>query len=93
MTPAACGGAHPRRGRPRRALFGEHGEAQETCEEAGILGPVVGVIGAMQALIAIKQLLGIGDDAARLQLWDALKLSWRRLTIARDPHCRVCGSS
>lgn len=73
-------------------LFGEHGEAQETCEEAGVLGPVVGVVGAMQALIAIKALLGIGDDAARLQLWDALKLSWRRLNIVRDPHCRVCGS-
>ncbi|WP_293391844.1 molybdopterin-synthase adenylyltransferase MoeB [Nevskia sp.] len=72
-------------------LFGEHGEATETCEEAGVLGPVVGVIGAMQALIAIKALLGIGDDAGRLQLWDALKLSWRSLAIARDPHCRVCG--
>lgn len=73
-------------------LFGEHGEAQETCEEAGVLGPVVGVIGAMQALIAIKALLGIGDDAGRLHLWDALKLSWRRLNIARDPRCRVCGN-
>jgi len=74
-------------------LFGEGGEAAETCEEAGILGPVVGVIGAMQALLAIKVLLGIGDDSARLHLWDAGKLSWRSLTVARDPHCRVCGIS
>jgi len=73
-------------------LFGEGGEAAETCEEAGILGPVVGVIGAMQALLALQQLLGIGDDSARLHLWDALTLSWRRLSMARDPACRVCGN-
>jgi len=74
-------------------LFGEGGEAAETCEEAGILGPVVGVIGAMQALLAMKLLLGVGDDSARLHLWDAGKLSWRSLKVARDPHCRVCGSN
>lgn len=73
-------------------LFGEGGEAAETCEEAGILGPVVGAIGAMQALLALKVLLGIGDDAGRLHLWDALTLSWRRLLVARDPGCRVCGN-
>ncbi len=73
-------------------LFGEGGEAAETCEEAGVLGPVVGVIGAMQALLAMKLLLGIGDDSARLHLWDAGKLSWRGLAIARDADCRVCGN-
>ncbi|WP_293373140.1 HesA/MoeB/ThiF family protein [Nevskia sp.] len=73
-------------------LFGEGGEAAETCEEAGVLGPVVGVIGAMQALLALKVLLGIGDDSARLHLWDAGKLSWRGLAIARDADCRVCGN-
>ena len=73
-------------------LYGDSGEAQETCEEAGVLGPVVGVVGSLQALVAIKRLLGIGDDAGRLHLWDAIKLSWRTLTIARDPQCRVCGS-
>jgi len=74
-------------------LFGEGGDAAETCEEAGILGPVVGVIGAMQALLALQLLLGIGEDAARLHLWDALTLSWRRLKMARDPRCRVCGNA
>ena len=73
-------------------LFGEGGDAAETCEEAGILGPVVGVIGAMQALLALQLLLGIGEDATRLHLWDALTLSWRRLKMARDPRCRVCGN-
>jgi molybdopterin/thiamine biosynthesis adenylyltransferase len=73
-------------------LYGEHGEIAETCEEAGILGPVVGVIGSAQALLAIKRLLGLGDDAGQLQLWDAMRGDWKRLRIPRDPHCRVCGS-
>ncbi len=68
------------------------GEAQETCEEAGVLGPSVGVVGSLQALVAIKRLLGIGDDAGRLHLWDALRLSWRSLNIPKDPNCPVCGN-
>jgi molybdopterin/thiamine biosynthesis adenylyltransferase len=73
-------------------LYPDTGEAQETCEEAGVLGPSVGVVGSLQALVAIKRLLGIGDDAGRLHLWDALQLSWRSLKIPKDPHCPVCGS-
>ncbi len=66
------------------------GGAAETCEEAGVLGPVTGVVGSMQALMAMQQLLGIGDGTGVLHLWDALGLKWRRLTIAADPDCRVC---
>lgn len=73
-------------------LYPDTGEAQETCEEAGVLGPSVGVVGSLQALVAIKRLLGIGDDAGRLHLWDALHLSWRSLNIPKDPHCPVCGN-
>lgn len=72
-------------------LYAEGGEAQETCEEAGVLGPVVGVIGSLQALLAIKRLVGIGDDAGQLQVWDALTMRWRQLRVPRDPACRVCG--
>jgi len=72
-------------------LYPDTGEAQETCEEAGVLGPSVGVVGSLQALLAIKHLLGLGDDAGRLHLWDALRMSWRSLNIPRDPHCPVCG--
>ncbi|MDR3416458.1 MAG: molybdopterin-synthase adenylyltransferase MoeB [Nevskia sp.] len=72
-------------------LYPDTGEARETCEEAGVLGPTVGVIGSLQALVAIKRLLGIGEDTGRLQLWDALRLSWRSLHIPRDPNCPVCG--
>ena len=81
-----------RRGGPCYAcLFPQTGEAQETCEEAGILGPVVGTIGSLQALAALKLLLGRSEDVNRLRIWNALDMSWKTVTIARDPACKVCG--
>lgn len=66
-------------------------DAQESCEEAGVLGPVVGVIGAQQALAALKLLLGQAEEAGTLQVWNALHGEWRRLVVRRDPSCDVCG--
>lgn len=71
-------------------LYPEAGESAETCEDAGILGPVVGVIGVRQALAALKLLLGLGDDVGKLWVWDALTDAQRRLTIQRDPRCPTC---
>jgi len=73
-------------------LYPEAGDAEESCETAGVLGPVVGTIGAMQALLALRRLLGIGDDSGRLHLWDALAMQWRRVRVPRDPACPVCAS-
>lgn len=72
-------------------LFPHSGEAAEACEEAGILGPVVGTIGSLQALAALKLLLGREAGVNRLQLWNALDMTWRTVTVARDPACKVCG--
>lgn len=83
---------------PRRAdspcyacLFTEDGEEGERCEEGGILGPVVGTIGTMQALAAIKLLLGLGDDSGRLHVWNAMSLEWKHWRVPKDPACAVCG--
>ncbi|MGQ0699440.1 MAG: HesA/MoeB/ThiF family protein [Panacagrimonas sp.] len=73
-------------------LYPAAGEAQETCEEAGILGPVVGVVGTRQALAALKFLLGLCSDAGTLWVWDALTDAARRLSIPRDPQCPVCSN-
>ena len=73
-------------------LYPTAGEGQETCEEAGILGPVVGTVGTRQALAALKLLLGLGQDRGMLWVWDALTDASRRLSIPRDPHCPVCGN-
>ena len=62
------------------------------CAEAGVFGALPGVIGAAQAMEAIKLILGVGEPlAGRLQIFDALTYRWRELEIRRDPDCPVCG--
>jgi len=83
-----------RRGGPCYAcLYPDAGEAAEVCEDAGVLGPVVGVIGAMQALLALRLLLGQGEAGGWLQTWDARRLDWRKLRLVRDPACPHCGAN
>lgn len=69
------------------------GEQQLSCMEAGILSPVVGVVGVMQALEAVKILAGVGTPLyGKLQLFDGLTSQWRQFDLAKDPACSVCGS-
>jgi adenylyltransferase/sulfurtransferase len=65
-----------------------------TCAEGGVLGVLPGVIGSIQALEAIKLVLGAGETlAGRLLLFDALRLRFRELRLRRDPDCPVCGDA
>ncbi|WP_233079332.1 HesA/MoeB/ThiF family protein [Rheinheimera soli] len=69
-------------------------EQQLTCMEAGILSPVVGVIGAVQALEVVKILASVGSPSfGVLQLFDAFHGQWRQFKLAKDPNCPVCGSN
>ena len=62
------------------------------CADAGVFSPLVGVIGAMQALEALKYLARVGDSlVGKLLLWDGLRTEARILRIPRDPACGVCG--
>ncbi|MDY0871818.1 HesA/MoeB/ThiF family protein [Dongia rigui] len=62
------------------------------CETAGILGPVAGVMGSLQATEVLKEILGIGDTlSGRLVLFDALSMAFREVRFKRDPHCPTCG--
>lgn len=75
-----------------RCLYREEGELEETCSENGVLGPLVGVIGSIQALEAIKLLAGMGETlTGRLLVLDGLHLEWRELKLRKDPDCPVCG--
>lgn len=84
---------------PRRAespcyhcLYGHGSEAGLTCSEAGVVGPLVGLIGSLQALEALKLLAGFGEPlVGRLLLVDALTTRFRELRVKRDPACSVCG--
>ena len=63
-----------------------------SCSQAGVMGPVTGVLGVMQASEAIKEIVGIGSSLAGvLLLWDALDMQFRRISIPRNPACAVCG--
>ncbi len=65
-----------------------------SCAEGGVLGVLPGIVGSIQALEAIKLLLGIGETlAGRLLLFDALSLSFRELKLKRAPDCPVCGDA
>ena len=63
------------------------------CAEGGVLGVVPGVVGSLQALEAVKLILGRGTPlAGRLLIFDGLRLEWREISIRRDPACPVCGN-
>lgn len=73
-------------------VFGDGAEEGLTCSEAGVLGPLVGLIGSLQALEAMKILAGFGEPlVGRLLLVDALSSRFRELKVRRDPQCAVCG--
>lgn len=64
----------------------------ETCVQMGVLAPVVGVIGSLQAVEVIKILAGIGETLdGRLLLLDAARMEWRTMKVRRNPACPVCG--
>ncbi len=68
------------------------GEPELRCAEAGVFSPLVGVIGAMQALEALKYLARVGELlVGRLLLWDGLRTDARVMRVPRDPACPVCG--
>jgi molybdopterin/thiamine biosynthesis adenylyltransferase len=77
-----------------RCLFPEppaHG-AMQSAAEAGVFGPVPGVIGAIQATEVIKVITGIGRPlTGRLLQYDALDMSFDEVIVSRDPACPVCG--
>lgn len=65
-----------------------------SCAEGGVLGVLPGVIGVMQAIEAVKLIVGIGDPLlGRLVQFDALKMKFREFKIRQDPKCPVCGPS
>lgn len=79
-----------------RCLFAEPPppDLVPNCAEAGVLGVLPGLIGSLQALEAIKLILGVGESlVGRLLLVDALTVRFRELGVRRDPACAVCGDA
>jgi len=77
-----------------RCLFPEPPprDAAPNCSETGILGAAAGVMGTLQALEVMKEIIGVGDSlAGRLLIYDALAAQFRTVKVPRDPECRLCG--
>jgi molybdopterin/thiamine biosynthesis adenylyltransferase len=75
-----------------QCLYTQIYENAETCEMEGVLGPVVGVIGTMQALQTLLILTGQGEPLiGRLLLFDAASMEWQGVKLPKNPHCPVCG--
>ncbi|MEI6709691.1 MAG: molybdopterin-synthase adenylyltransferase MoeB [Actinomycetota bacterium] len=69
-------------------------ELAPSCAEAGVLGVLPGIIGSIQAVEAIKMLLGLGEPlVGRLLTYDALEQSFRNFKVRRDPSCPACGEN
>jgi molybdopterin/thiamine biosynthesis adenylyltransferase len=73
-------------------LFPEDGEVEEVqCSVMGVFAPLTGVIGAMQAMEALKLVAAAGESlAGRLLIFDAKGTEWRSVRVKKDPACAVC---
>lgn len=68
------------------------GESTLSCVEAGVMAPLVGVIGSLQAMEAIRVLTDYGSSVAgKLLMYDAMTLQFREIKLSKDPACEVCG--
>ncbi len=73
-------------------LYPDQGGLEESCVRNGVIAPLPGIIGAMQALEAVKLIAGIGQSLrGRLLLLDALSMEWNRMNLRKNPQCPTCG--
>lgn len=76
-----------------RCLYDEQGEEDTSCSENGVMAPMVGMIGSIQAMEAIKLLTGYGETlTGKLLITDAMYQEWRTMKFNKDPACPVCGN-
>lgn len=75
-----------------RCLYEESGEDDMRCVNNGVLAPIVGIVGSIQATEALKLLAGIGTTlTGRLLLLDGLRMQFREIRLKKNPACPVCG--
>jgi adenylyltransferase/sulfurtransferase len=76
-----------------QCLYSPEGSDDLTCSEAGVIAPIVGVMGSLQALEVLKLIANIGTSLiGRLLLFDAKHHQWREMRLPKDPQCLLCGS-
>ncbi|MEX2524982.1 MAG: molybdopterin-synthase adenylyltransferase MoeB [Gammaproteobacteria bacterium] len=76
-----------------RCLYGEDSGIEETCTANGVLAPLLGIMGSIQAAECMKLIMGIGKPLiGELLLLDILHMEWHRARLPKDPGCPVCGT-
>jgi adenylyltransferase/sulfurtransferase len=82
----------PDRGPCYQCLYPAGLEREETCAMEGVLAPLVGVMGSLQAMQAVQVLAGGGEAlVGRLLLFDGAAMEWRSVRVPQDPQCTACG--
>jgi len=76
-----------------RCLYDENGSVAETCSENGVMAPMVGIIGSIQAMETIKLISDMGETlTGKLLITDSMYQEWRSMKLKKDPNCPVCGT-
>lgn len=76
-----------------QCLYDEQSELSLSCSESGVIAPLVGIVGSMQALETIKLICDIGDTVCgRLLILDAATMQWREMTLEKSQSCSICSS-
>ena len=75
-----------------RCLYADASEAALNCAENGVAAPLVGIVGSVQAMEAIKVITGVGEPLIGYVLYlDAKRMEWRKLKLNRNRRCATCG--
>ncbi|MFQ5659227.1 MAG: ThiF family adenylyltransferase [Gammaproteobacteria bacterium] len=77
-----------------RCLYGANATEDESCTANGVMAPLLGIVGSIQAAEAMKLIMGIGQPLiGRLLLLDVMSMEWHSAKLPRDPRCPVCGNA
>jgi len=75
-----------------QCLYPDQGELEERCTETGVVAPITGIVGSIQALETMKVLLDIGQPlTGKLLILDGLNMKWHSVRLPRNPSCSLCG--
>jgi len=76
-----------------RCLYGSEAEVEQTCTANGVISPLLGIVGSIQACEAMKIIMNLGETLeGRLLLLDVMHMEWHTAKLNKDPNCPVCGS-
>lgn len=74
-------------------LYQSDGEELQNCSRNGVIAPITGIVGSIQALEAMKLIMNIGEPlVGRLLLIDGLSMDWQTLRLKQNPDCPTCGA-